>query len=178
MCASPIGGFIANVVPPTHSHAVPAGYHEGEASGSRARTRERASLSSRGLATVAGLAARSTASAAWVDKPIGVGNLIVTRWEHKQSRAPHDHWQPGYPERKAPTMAMLTADTLEICDRPPLRGTLVIATANAGSPVGRYVGRTGASIDWVSWPEQGEAHPSREAYEALCATFDAAAVKR
>jgi hypothetical protein len=70
---------------------------------------------------------------------------------------------------------ILTVDTLEICGT-PVRGTLVLATANAGSPVGRYVGRTSAGIDWVSWPEQGQPRPTREAYEALCQAFDA--VKR
>lgn len=72
---------------------------------------------------------------------------------------------------------MLTVDTLEICDRPPTRGTPVLATANAGAALGLYVGRTGAGIDWVSWPEQGQPRPTREAYEALCSAFDAA-VKR
>lgn len=72
-------------------------------------------------------------------------------------------------------MAILTADTLEICDRPPVRGTLVLATANAGSPTGLYVGRQGV-VDWIAWPEQGEAQPAREAYEAMCEAFDA--VKR
>lgn len=68
---------------------------------------------------------------------------------------------------------MLTADTIEICDHPPVRGTLVVATATSGAPIGRYVGRTGAGIDWIVWPEQGQPRPTREAYEALCQAFDA-----
>lgn len=72
---------------------------------------------------------------------------------------------------------MLTVDTLEACTRPPMRGTPVLATANVGSPVGRYVGRSPAGIDWMAWPEQGQPRPTREAYEALCQAFDAA-VKR
>jgi hypothetical protein len=71
-------------------------------------------------------------------------------------------------------MAILTVDFLEICDRPPVRGTLLLATANAGAPTGLYVGRSPAGIDWVAWPEQGQTRPTRGGYEELCSAFDAA----
>jgi hypothetical protein len=63
---------------------------------------------------------------------------------------------------------------LEINKVAPARGTTVTATRNAGSPVGLYVGRSVAGIDWVCWARHdlGETRPSREMFDAMCAAFD------
>jgi hypothetical protein len=68
---------------------------------------------------------------------------------------------------------MLTVDLLEACDLPPTRGTPLLATHHTGSPVGLFVGRSPAGIDWICWPSQGERRPSRETFAFMCATFDA-----
>lgn len=54
----------------------------------------------------------------------------------------------------------LTVDTLEMCDVPPVRGTLVLGINGTG----RYVGRGPGGVEWIAWDQSY--------FATMCEAFD------